>query len=185
MVSLFAPIFLFAVLALGIGVRRFWRQEEPGPASGAAVGEAMHNVLRLEVSRRRPRRQAATTRTMRSRKRAAASTTSPSTASCCASRRPASPRSTTICSAGRRPTATPACPSCWASPAASRCVIGTTGLFWLNLRRHRLQQDAGTAPDGPRLHRAAVPHRGQRPGAHAGEAHGGVAAGVVRASGQL
>jgi len=48
MVSLFAPIFLFAALALGIGVRRFWREEKPGPASGAAVGEAVHDALRLK-----------------------------------------------------------------------------------------------------------------------------------------
>lgn len=48
MVALFAPVFLFAVLALTVGVRRFWRQEHAGPASGAAVGEATHNVLRLK-----------------------------------------------------------------------------------------------------------------------------------------
>lgn len=48
MVALFAPVFLFAVLALGIGVRRFWRSEVPGPASGAAVAEATHDVLRLK-----------------------------------------------------------------------------------------------------------------------------------------
>ena len=48
MVSLFAPIFLFAVLALGIGVRRFWREERPGPHSGAALGEAVSDALRLK-----------------------------------------------------------------------------------------------------------------------------------------
>ena len=48
MVSLFAPVFLFAALALGIGVSRFWRSEKPGPASGAAVAEATHDVLRLK-----------------------------------------------------------------------------------------------------------------------------------------
>ena len=48
MVSLFAPVFLFAVLALALGVRRFWRTEAPGAASGAAVGEALHDVLRLK-----------------------------------------------------------------------------------------------------------------------------------------
>jgi citrate/tricarballylate utilization protein len=47
MVSLFAPVFLFAVLALGIGVRRFWRAEQPGPVRGPAVGEAVHDALRL------------------------------------------------------------------------------------------------------------------------------------------
>jgi citrate/tricarballylate utilization protein len=48
MVNLFAPIFLFAVMALGIGVRRFWRQEEAGTTFGAAVGEAVRDVLRLK-----------------------------------------------------------------------------------------------------------------------------------------
>ncbi|TDP72356.1 tricarballylate utilization 4Fe-4S protein TcuB [Roseateles toxinivorans] len=48
MVGLFAPIFLFAALALAIGVRQFWRSESPGPLSGAAAGEATHDVLRLK-----------------------------------------------------------------------------------------------------------------------------------------
>lgn len=47
MVGLFAPIFGFAVLALALGVRRFWREVSPGAASGAAVGEATHDALRL------------------------------------------------------------------------------------------------------------------------------------------
>jgi citrate/tricarballylate utilization protein len=37
MVGLFAPVFLFACLALGLGVARFWRDEAPGPASGEAT----------------------------------------------------------------------------------------------------------------------------------------------------
>ncbi|MET0335678.1 MAG: tricarballylate utilization 4Fe-4S protein TcuB [Rhizobacter sp.] len=48
MVGLFAPVFLFAVLALAMGVRRFWREVSPGTATGAAVGEAAHNALRLK-----------------------------------------------------------------------------------------------------------------------------------------
>jgi citrate/tricarballylate utilization protein len=36
MVSLFAPVFLFSVLALGVGVRAFWQQNSAGPISGAA-----------------------------------------------------------------------------------------------------------------------------------------------------
>ena len=47
MVSLFAPVFLFAVLALVLGVRRFWLESPPGPASSPAVTEATHNVLSL------------------------------------------------------------------------------------------------------------------------------------------
>lgn len=48
LIALFAPVFLFAILALGIGVNRFWRQEAPGPASGEALGEATRNVLTLK-----------------------------------------------------------------------------------------------------------------------------------------
>ena len=47
MVALFAPVFTFALLALGLGVRRFWRAQSPGPVHGAAVGEAAHHALRL------------------------------------------------------------------------------------------------------------------------------------------
>ena len=47
MVGLFAPVFGFALLALGIGVRRFWMAQAPGPASTAAVGEATRDALRL------------------------------------------------------------------------------------------------------------------------------------------
>jgi citrate/tricarballylate utilization protein len=57
LVSLFAPIFLFAVLALVLGVHRFWREVTPGrdyaaPALAAvradAAAEATHDVLRLK-----------------------------------------------------------------------------------------------------------------------------------------
>jgi citrate/tricarballylate utilization protein len=49
MVGLFAPVFLFAVLALALGVRRFWREVTPGVgAPGAAVSEAVDDALRLK-----------------------------------------------------------------------------------------------------------------------------------------
>jgi citrate/tricarballylate utilization protein len=48
MVGLFAPVFLFAVLALAIGVGRFWRDASPGPASAPAAAEAAQNVLTLK-----------------------------------------------------------------------------------------------------------------------------------------
>ena len=48
MVSMFAPIFLFAVLALTLGVRRFWQDVSPGAASGLAVAETTRDVLRLK-----------------------------------------------------------------------------------------------------------------------------------------
>jgi citrate/tricarballylate utilization protein len=52
LVALFAPIFLFAALALGMGVRKFWRDVSPagvsGGASGAALAEASADALRLK-----------------------------------------------------------------------------------------------------------------------------------------
>ena len=51
LVGLFAPVFLFAVLALALGVRRFWREVTPAtsgaPLSAPAGLEAAHDVLRL------------------------------------------------------------------------------------------------------------------------------------------
>ena len=48
LVAMFAPIFLFAVLALTLGVRQFWRDVSPGAAFSAAIGEASANALRLK-----------------------------------------------------------------------------------------------------------------------------------------
>ena len=48
LVLMFAPVFLFAALALGLGVRQFWRDVSPGTASGPAVLEATGNALRLK-----------------------------------------------------------------------------------------------------------------------------------------
>ena len=47
MVGLFAPVFGFAVLALGIGVCRFWRGQAPGAPGGDAVAEAASSALTL------------------------------------------------------------------------------------------------------------------------------------------
>ncbi len=52
LVGLFSPVFLFAALALSLGVRRFWRDVTPA-TSGAALSapaarEATHDVLRLK-----------------------------------------------------------------------------------------------------------------------------------------
>ena len=52
MVNLFAPVFLFSVLALAIGVRRFWRDIGPvtsgAPLTAPAAVETTHDVLRLK-----------------------------------------------------------------------------------------------------------------------------------------
>ncbi len=48
MVGLFAPIFAFALLALGLGLGRFWHDADPGAATAPAVQEATVNVLKLK-----------------------------------------------------------------------------------------------------------------------------------------
>ena len=48
MVSMFAPVFLFAALALGIGVTRFWRMSPPGPITPTAASEAACDATRLK-----------------------------------------------------------------------------------------------------------------------------------------
>ena len=52
LVAMFAPVFLWAVLALGLGVRRFWRDVTPAtsgrPVSAPAAAEATQDVLRLK-----------------------------------------------------------------------------------------------------------------------------------------
>jgi citrate/tricarballylate utilization protein len=48
LVGMFGVVFGFAVLALAMGARRFWRQEAPGPASPAAASEAITDALRLK-----------------------------------------------------------------------------------------------------------------------------------------
>ena len=47
MVRLYTPVFLYALLALGIGVTRFWRDVSPGAAGAPAMAEALHDALSL------------------------------------------------------------------------------------------------------------------------------------------
>jgi len=48
LVNLFAPVFVFAVLALALGVARFWQQAPPGTVSAPAIQEAAFNALTLK-----------------------------------------------------------------------------------------------------------------------------------------
>jgi len=88
---LFGAVFLYAAVALGIGVMRFWRAGAPGasPSPAASFGEAAHDVLSVMA-------RAVTMRTMRSRWRGGVFTISRSMASCCASPRPAWQQAITI-----------------------------------------------------------------------------------------
>lgn len=45
--AMFGAVFCFAILALGIGVSRFWRDVSAGPASAPAVAEAAKHALTL------------------------------------------------------------------------------------------------------------------------------------------
>lgn len=47
LVAMFGSVFAFAMLALAVGVVRFWREVSPGAASGAAIVEAGQDALRL------------------------------------------------------------------------------------------------------------------------------------------
>lgn len=46
--AMFGTVFLFAILALGVGVTRFWRDVSTGTASASAVAEAAKNALTLK-----------------------------------------------------------------------------------------------------------------------------------------
>ena len=48
LVQMFGAVFGFAMLALTMGVVRFWRSVSPGASSGAAAAEAAHDALRLK-----------------------------------------------------------------------------------------------------------------------------------------
>jgi len=48
MAGIFAPVFLFALGALGVGVRRFWRELAPGAAGAAQAAEATAAVATLK-----------------------------------------------------------------------------------------------------------------------------------------
>jgi citrate/tricarballylate utilization protein len=47
MVAIFAPVFAWALLALAIGLARFWREVAPGGSEPGAAAAAAHDALRL------------------------------------------------------------------------------------------------------------------------------------------
>ncbi len=145
MVGLFAPIFLFAILALTIGVRRFWRDEDPGTASSPAIGEAAHDVLRLKylggghgdgcnneddafsLARRRMHHL-----------------TFYGFALCFAATSVATIYHYLF--GWEAPYGFTTMPKLLGISGGISLAIGTAGLFWLNLRRHPLQQDQQQRP---------------------------------------
>ena len=145
MVALFAPIFLFAVLALGVGVRGFWRAEAPGPASTTAAAEALHNVLALKYldgghgdgcnneddrfSHLRRRFHHLTFYGFL----LCFAATSVATLYHYTLGQPAPYGYTSL-------------PKLLGISGGISLMFGTAGLFWLNLRRHPLQQDTAQRP---------------------------------------
>ncbi len=47
LVAMFLPIFSFVIMALGLGVRKFWREVLPGSIHAEAVAETTSDILRL------------------------------------------------------------------------------------------------------------------------------------------
>ena len=145
MVALFAPVFLFAILALGIGAARFWRDERPGPVSGAALGEAASAAATLKYLDG-GHRDGCNDEDDRfsQRRRVFHQLTSYGFLSCF----------TATCVAtlyhyalGRpAPYDLSSLPKILGIVGGVAMAIGTVGLFYLNLRRHPLHQDAAQRP---------------------------------------
>jgi citrate/tricarballylate utilization protein len=145
MVSLFGPVFLFAVLALALGVRRFWRSAAARPATGAAIGETLHDVLRLKYLDGGHGEGCNETddRFTHARRRFHHCTfygfllcfaaTSVATLYHYALGLPAPYPATSL-------------PKLLGTTGGLLLVVGTAGLFWLNVRRHALQQDIAQQP---------------------------------------
>ena len=149
LVSLFAPVFLFAALALTLGVRRFWRDITPATSGAAlsahATSEATHDVLRLKylngghgegcnneddaftLSRRR-----------------AHHLTFYGFMLCFAA--------TSLATVYHyafgwvAPYDLPSLPKILGAVGGASLLLGTAGLFWLNLQRHPMHGDAAQKP---------------------------------------
>jgi citrate/tricarballylate utilization protein len=145
MVQMFGPIFLFAAVALCIGAHGFWQEERPGATSKAAVGEAINNVLRLkyldggngagcndEDDRFTRRRQWFHHATFYGFLLCFAAT-SVATVYHYFFNWPA-------------PYGYLSLPKLLGISGGVALVVGTCGLFWLNLRRHPLHQDPAQKP---------------------------------------
>ena len=145
MVTLFAPIFLFSVVALGIGVRRFWRDENPGLARAPAVGEAVHDALGLkyldgghgEGCNNEDDRFSLLRRRLHH-------LTFYGFMLCFAATSVATIYHSLLGWAA--PYGYASLPKLLGISGGIGLVVGSSGLFWLNLRRHPLQQDLAQRP---------------------------------------
>jgi citrate/tricarballylate utilization protein len=146
LVSMFAPVFLFATLALGLGLRRFWRDVTPGAgAPGAAVAEAAGSMLRLKYldgGHGEGCNNADDAFTLWRRRFHHA--TFYGFMLCFAA--------TSVATLYHylwgwvAPYELPSLPKLLGAAGGISLLVGTAGLFWLNLRRHPLQGDAAQKP---------------------------------------
>jgi citrate/tricarballylate utilization protein len=145
MVGLFAPVFTFALVALGVGASRFWRNERPGRVTGAALGEASTAVATLKYldgGHRDGCNDEDDRFTLR--RRVFHQLTLYGFVLCFAA--------TCVATLYHYALASPAPYPVWSLPkvlgivGGVSMVIGTVGLFALNLRRHPLHLDVTQRP---------------------------------------
>jgi citrate/tricarballylate utilization protein len=145
LVGMFAPVFLFAILALAVGVVNFWKQEAPGRASGEALGEAAGNVLRLKYldgGHGEGCNNADDAFTQWRRR--FHHLTFYGFMLCFAATSVATIYHYVMGWAAPYPLIS--LPKLLGTTGGVSLVVGTVGLFWLNLRRHPLQQDPDQQP---------------------------------------
>ena len=145
MVAMFGAVFGFAVLALGVGVARFWRDVAPGRASAPAVGEAARHALALtylDGGHGQGCNESDDRFTLLRRR--FHHFTFYGFMLCFAS--------TSVATLYHYLLGQPAPYPFWSAPVLLGTVggigllIGPAGLLWLNLRRHPLQGDAAQRP---------------------------------------
>jgi citrate/tricarballylate utilization protein len=145
MVAMFGPVFLFAVLALTLGARAFWRAESPGRASPAAFNEAMTDALRLKYldgGHHDGCNDEDDRFTLR--RRTFHHSTFSGFVLCFAATCVATVYHYLFGWSAPYPYAS--LPKLLGITGGAALVIGTSGLFWLNVRRHPLQQDPEQRP---------------------------------------
>jgi len=145
MVATFGPVFLYAAFALAIGARNFWREEKPGPSSPSAVGEAIGNALRLKYLDG-GHRDGCNDEDDRftQRRRLFHHFTFYGFLLCFAATCVATLYHYLL--GWPAPYGYASLPKVLGISGGVSLVLGTLGLFWLNLRRHPLQQDTAQRP---------------------------------------
>lgn len=149
LVGMFAPVFLLAVLALGMGVRRFWREVTPAtsgaPLTAPASVEATQAVLTLtylDGGHGEGCHNADDAHTL-SRRRFH-HLTFYGFALCFAATSVATLYHYLL--GWEAPYDLPSLPKLLGATGGVSLVVGTVGLWWLNRRRHPLHGDAAQKP---------------------------------------